>query len=351
MRYLLLLTLFSVILFSLCAGLPEIPFINPGNTSVQKAGVLIIDSESPDVFIEVNAIPTEVKAGRNINVFFELRNKNLYDLKNISLTVYDPCIFTGDMGKYIDNIGANRTVSFSLKLTAGSTDLDKDCNVKFRVTYDAEYSLYQDIAVLAQSEYEQREVTGTLNNIPIQSSYPESPLKISVSFSDNQPLMENEKYYLHLDYRNVGSGIVNVGSSGITIKTPDNVKDFSCSGYDLTQACSGTSKPCNSFKDASSCDKQRGCLWHEHHVEGFCAGTSDDCIDFDISTCGHQIGCSWTQILSINRTLNFVGNRASSSTCSFTTTTTQEMDIKSLTITARYKYMLDNSILIKVKRA
>ena len=286
MRYLLIL---AIVLVSLCTGLPEIPFINPGNTSIQKAGVLIIDSESPDVFIEVNAIPTEVKASRNINVFFELRNKNLYDLKNVNLTVYDPCIFTGDMGKYIDNIGANRTVSFSLKLTAGETDLDKDCNVKFRVTYDAEYSLYQDIAVLAQSEYEQREISGTLNNIPIQSSYPESPLKISVSFSEVQPFMENENYFLYLNYYNIGNGFVDARKGDIKIQIPSNVNNFNCADYDSS--------------------------------------------------------------LVINKDLIFIGNRASSSTCSFTTVASQEMDIKSLTITARYKYMLDNSILIKVKRA
>jgi hypothetical protein len=274
---------------SLCTGLPEIPFINPGNTSVQKAGVLIIDSESPDVFIEVNAIPTEVKAGRNINVFFELRNKNLYDLKNVNLTVYDPCIFTGDMGKYIDNIGANRTVSFSLKWTAGQADLDKDCNVKFRVSYDAEYSLYQDIAVLSKTEYEQREVSGTLHSIPVQSSFPDSPLRISLSFSEAQPFMENEKYYLHLDYRNVGGGVVNVEEKAITIKVPENVKDFSCSDYDSN--------------------------------------------------------------LANKEALNFITNRASTSTCSFTTTTTPTMDIKSLSISAGYKYMLDSSIIIKVKRA
>jgi hypothetical protein len=272
---------------SLCTGLPEIPFINPGNTSVQKAGVLIIDSESPDVFIEVNAIPTEVKAGRNINVFFELRNKNLYDLKNVNLTVYDPCIFTGDMGKYIDNIGANRTVSFSLKWTAGQADLDKDCNVKFRVSYDAEYSLYQDIAVLSKTEYEQREVSGTLHSIPVQSSFPDSPLRISLSFSEAQPFMENEKYYLHLDYRNVGGGVVNVEEKAITIKVPENVKDFSCSDYDSN--------------------------------------------------------------LANKEALNFITNRASTSTCSFTTTTTPTMDIKSLSISASYKYILDNSISVRVK--
>jgi cold shock CspA family protein len=83
MRYLLILAIAFV---SMCAGLPEIPFFNTGDGTVQKAGFVIMDAESPDLFISAEAIPTEVRAGRNVNVYFELRNKNNYDLKNVKLT-------------------------------------------------------------------------------------------------------------------------------------------------------------------------------------------------------------------------------------------------------------------------
>lgn len=290
MRYLLFLASILVItLVSMCAGLPEVPFFNTGDGSIQKAGVIIMDTESPDVFIRAEAIPpTEVRSGRNVNVYFELRNKNTYSLKNIKLTVYDPCIFSGDVEKLITEIKANKTYTFSLKWTAGNVDLDTDCKVKFRIEYDAEYSLFQNIAVLSQSEYEQRELAGTLHDIPIQSSFPDSPLRISLSFSETQPFINNEKYYLQLDYRNVGGGVVNVDSGDITIKPPANVKEFSCADY------SGN--------------------------------------------------------LANSKALNFISNRASTSSCSFTTSTAQTMDIMSLVVSARYKYMLDNSILIKVKR-
>jgi len=289
MRYLLFLALILIVSMSMCAGLPEIPFFNTGG-DIQKAGVIVMDAESPDVFIRAEAIPpTEVRAGRNVNVYFELRNKNTYSLKNVKLTVYDPCIFSGDIEKLITEIKANKTYTFSLKWTAGSTDIDKDCKIKFRIEYDAEYSLSQNIAVLSQTEYEQREVSGTLHDIPIQSSFPDSPLKILLSFSETQPFINNEKYYLQLDYRNAGSGVIDVGKGAITIKPPVNVKDFTCSDYDSS--------------------------------------------------------------LTNTEALNFITNRASTSSCSFTASTSQIMDIMSLSITARYKYMLDNSILIKVKRA
>lgn len=290
MRYLLLLVVILVLLVAGCSGLPDLSTLLSGgsNANVSAPGTLTIDS--PDLSVNVQATSTEVKAGRDVDLLFELENKNTYSLENVNLSVYDPCIFTftGDSGKSVSELKAGRSLSFSLKLTAGSTDLDKVCNLKFMVTYNAESSLFQDVAVLTKSEYDQRDVAGTLNNIPIQSSFPPSPLKVSLAFSDKQPFIDNENYYMYLNYYNTGSGVLEVNSGDITISIPENIKDFSCADY-------------NNFV--------------------------------------------------LNKPLSFVGGRAGSSTCSFTTTASQPMDIKSLSLTSRYKYILDNSISITVKRA
>jgi hypothetical protein len=306
MRYLLIL---AVILVSLCTGLPEIPFINSGNTSIQKAGLLIIDAESPDAFVRIDFQP-EIKTGRPENILFDIENKNNFNLENAVLTIYDPCVFTGDTTKNIGDIKANRSATFSLKLTAGNIDLDKDCDVKFKLSYNTEYSLFQDIAVLSQSEYEQREAAGTLNDIPIQSSSPLSPFKISLTLLGEQPFITGEKYYMSIDYANIGSGFIEVKKYDIGIATPANVNDFSCSDdYISTSSSSG--------------------------LPGFSGGSSSSSSNFD---------------LVLNKDLIFISNRAPTSTCTFTASTSQPMDIKSLTITASYKYVLYNSILIKVKR-
>ena len=291
MRYLLLL---SIVLVSLCAGLPEIPFINQPNTTVSNPGTLIIDSESPDLFVSVDTVPNEVKTGRDVSLLFQMTNKNPYSLDNINFTIYDPCIFSGDTEKNIAEIKANSTKTFSLKLTAGDTNFEQTCSLKFRITYDTEYSSYNDIIVLTKDEYEQREMAGTLNNIPIQQSFPSSPFKISLRFSEEQPFMNEENYFMYLDYNNIGGGVLDVKS--VTLSFPSNVKDFSCSDY---QQVTGGPYP-NSF--------------------------------------------------SLKKIpLSFINNRASTSSCSFNTSASQPIDIKSLAITASYKYVLDNSISIRVR--
>ena len=281
MRYLLIL---AIVLVSMCTSLPDLSFLS-SNSNIQQAENLLI-SEGPDLYITADTIPTEVKAGRNVNVYFELRNKNNFNLNNVKLTVYDPCVFTGDVEKLITQIKANSTYKFSVKWTAGSVEFDTNCKVKFRVTYDAQYSLYQDIAVLTQEEYSIRESKGTLSSVPISSSYPASPLKISLSFSDSQPFVSDENYNLLIGYTNTGDGIIEIGKGDITIKAPSNVKDFSCRGYDSS--------------------------------------------------------------LALNTSLNFIRGSAPTSSCSFTATTTQALNTKPLSITAKYKYNIDSSISIKV---
>jgi hypothetical protein len=41
-----------------------------------------MDAESPDVFLRAEIVPIEIRAGRDTAIFFELMNKNNYDLKN-----------------------------------------------------------------------------------------------------------------------------------------------------------------------------------------------------------------------------------------------------------------------------
>lgn len=294
MRYLLLL---SIVLVSLCAGLPdipfEIPFFNTQNTTIQKAGIVTMDAESPDVFLRAEIVPIEIRAGRDTAIFFELMNKNNYDLKNVSLLIYDPCIFSGETEKNIGELKSNRTIQWSWNLKSSKTDLDKDCNIKFRLMYEADYTTFQDIAVLTSTEYQTREVSGTLSTVPIQTSSSVSPLRVPITFSDEQPFIDNESYYMNLDYYKAGIGVIEV--ENISIVIPNNLKNVSCNDYNF--------------------------------VPGI------------------------QNILYLNRKLNFINNRAAGSSCIFNTTTAEPMNIKSLAITGSYKYILDNSITIRVKKA
>jgi len=286
MRYLLIL---PIVLISLCANLPiQLPtFPQP---QIQQAGVFTIDVGSPDVFINIQAVPPEVKSGRYVQMIFELRNKHSYDLENVVLTVYDhPCFTEGNFTSDEYTIKANRSVSWTWKWKA-ETDLTKQCLIRFRTKYDGEYFFSQDIAVLPESEYQLRSTQGTLKDVPIQSFSSDSPLSVSLIFSEEQPFLENQKgYYMYINYYNKGEGFFDTINLNIT--TPSNIGNLNCADY-------------------------------------------------------VSIGAD---VLSLNKKLTFIRNKATPTTCSFDTLSATAMNIKSLSITASYKYVLDNSISITVK--
>lgn len=243
--------------------------------------------DNPDVYLSSKSTPTEVKGGRNVTLTFNITSKQGFDIENVSLNAYDQCILTGENEWSKDKLRVNRTELWNWKWSSPKVDFEKDCEIKLRTEYNSQYNLTQDIIVLTESEYYTREQTGNLSDLQPSSSSGLSPLKISLTFSDSQPFLDKEKITMFIDYENKGDGFIEIDSIAITV--PNNLQ--------------GT---CNDYKK------------HD--------GT-----------------------FILNRNLTFFDNKASRSTCIFTTNATQIIDRQILSISAHYKYMFDNSMIIKVK--
>lgn len=286
MRYLLLIVI-AIIFVSLCT---EIPFISDLFPIEQALGSFEVKTDS-EIYIRVDAIPKEVRSGRNVKITIELMNKANYNLEDVKLQAYDTCVFNtnGEDFKTITELRPNMTNLTSWEWTAGVVTLPTDCVIKFRVEYEGDFSLFQDVIVLTESEYEMRQQAGTLHNIPIQTSSSFRPLKISVSFSEDQPFLDGTDVGMQINYAYTGNAFMDVNEGGIVINVPENLQTLSCEDYD------------------------------------------------GVST------------LTLKEPLEFINKRSSPSICTFTTKASQPMDMKTLSLTATYKYIIDNSLLIKVK--
>jgi len=297
MKYLLIL---AIVFISLCVGLPiELPQL--GQTPItQEPGVSIIDQGSPDIYLSIQTIPLEVRQGRTLTLIFEIRNKNTFDLEDVEVMAYDTCIFDYDDSsertasyRDIDTLSPNETETWTWEWITGSTELEKDCEIKFKTEYIGNFSLFQDIAILSESEYKIRQLEGTLQNVPIRSYSSKTPLKITLTFPENQPFLEDiTGYSMYIDYYNIGIGFITVNKEDIEIDIPGNIENQEL-----------------------------------------------DCGDY------------YTSEGVLNKDLRFIKNKALRTTCDFKTIKVgQPIDIKSLSLTANYKYVLDNSISVRVKR-
>jgi hypothetical protein len=290
MKYLLLL---AIVLISLCTDIPnfpDIPFLN-----TPQPGTSGIEISNQDIYINANALPSEVSGGSNVTLIFQITNNANYDLENVSLNLYDTCVFDEVQPENIGKLKSNRTTTKSWTLESQEITLSRDCKIKFALSYNGKFTFYQDVVVLTQSEYNIRLSQGTLHNIPIKTSSSSSPLQISLTFSEEQPLLENTNVNAQISYAYTGNGFIDVGAGAVKINlpSPSNLEVLEVSG----KCCTG---------------------------------------DYDSS-------------LSLVNKLKFINKKASPTTCTFKAKASDMIDIKLLTITADYTYIIDGSIPVKVK--
>lgn len=285
----------AVVLTSLCVNLPiNLPFLNVPSPT----GTSGLEFSNEDIYMNVNTLPSEVSGGGNVTLIFQIINKANYDLEDVGLLLYDPCVFSGESGElrnHVATLKPNRTMSWSWNLKSDVITLTRDCEMKFRLYYSGKFSLFQDMVVLTQAEYNSRLLQGTLNSIPISSSSSNSPLKISLTFTEAQPLLTGTENDMQINYVYTGSGFMEVEK--LEIKVPDNLE------------------PVN---------------------------PSTNCKDYSYT------GNTLTLNKPFDR-LRFINKRASPSVCTFKTKASQPLDIKSLTLTADYTYIFDDSITVRVK--
>ncbi|MFH1473285.1 MAG: hypothetical protein ABIE55_00145 [Candidatus Aenigmatarchaeota archaeon] len=293
MKYLLLLSIFLVSLCSLCIQLPDLTI--PG---LESSGIVTTDMGSPDIFLNVETSSSQINSGRGVQVFVELRNKQAYDLNNVHFEVYDNACFPENLnsGLFVkDDCGdegtlkGNRSCVWSWRWTSDPSEIDRQCSIKFLTSYEAKNSVFQDIAVLSLNEYQQREMEGTLQSIPISSSYAKGPLNVYLSFPESQPFIAGlSEYAMDINYNNNGNGFLE--DVKIYLIYPNNIMDLSCDGY----ISSGST-------------------------------------------------------LSLIDELKFIKGRAVPTRCSFKTASTSTIDIKSIDVAVIYEYKIYDSIPITVK--
>ncbi len=286
-----ILLLFLIVGVSACLGFP-------GNQALVSSPT-IKSVENQDVFFNVEATPADIKVGKNVTLSLSLRNNAASNITDAKVLAFDQCLFSGETEKEFSSLRPNRTELWVWRWTAGTTEFPRDCQLSFRTEYSASTKLTSDIAVLSDAEFNARVQAGTLKDLPILLRKEDKPLSLSVAFSEQQPFLGNDVISIYIDYANTGAGIMNELNPGdIEIEIPANLQPTTP----------------------------------------------------NIPECGTAYGFvnNNPNKLTLIKTLSFINNKAPRTTCTFKTNTSQPINIQTFQITANYKYMLDNSIVVKV---
>ncbi len=160
------------------------------------------------------------------------------DITGLKVGVFDrsSCPFTNSSADSWGpgNARANRTARFPTTYGAGKADFEKDCVIKFKVSYSSNSSSGNTVAVLQEQDYMEREREGRLGEIPISSWSSVSPLNIGIRGLDS-PLLDGQRVDMHVDYSNTGAGTIESLEPGsVEISLPGNLASPDCDDYVLT---------------------------------------------------------------------------------------------------------------------
>jgi len=86
-----------------------------------------ITEETKDIVFMAEVVPTEVKSGKPMDIYFSLDAKN--DIYDAVVELYNPCLFSGETYKTDKmDILANRSKYWKWRFTAENVDFNTNCN-------------------------------------------------------------------------------------------------------------------------------------------------------------------------------------------------------------------------------
>jgi len=275
-----------ILLISGCVG-------QEGGAFVSMLNIQLIGGGPEDTVITAK-VPEFARKDRDFN--WQLVVEPSVDIRDVKIEVYDTGLFEpweGSKGPFFkDLIKANNTETFSLKYHMGDPGLAEETKIKLRMFYSSNSSISTTVAVLSEVEYFERKSAGTLGEIPITTWASTNPLKISVSWSDQQPLLDSQEVQMYIDYQNTGKGFIEkLGPGDVYFVIPGNLEFRACDDYGLE---------------------------------------------------GNRI--------VLKREIDFVQKRAKRSTCTFKAKASEAIDSRSIVGIAIYRYEIDEEVRVPIIR-
>ena len=119
----------------------EFPYINMGEPEYTQAEALSVSAE---------ALPPQVQSGEGLSIYFDVENTGTVSLKDVDVRITDPCILESSetLHRSIDELKEGDVSSWKWRFTAGETPVDRDCTVRYRVTYSSEAQTLYDLSLI-----------------------------------------------------------------------------------------------------------------------------------------------------------------------------------------------------------
>ncbi|MBI4017635.1 MAG: hypothetical protein HY366_01670 [Candidatus Aenigmarchaeota archaeon] len=248
-----------------------------------------------------SAAPNELLEHKKTTLSFELTNAGNTTLQNAALNLTDTCVLdplnAEDVYTELGSIRQGEIKGLDIDLQAQGTNLTQDCTVRYAASYESAATLISDVVVVSEDELTRLNKQGASPDLRIFETATAGPVEISFRVSKPQPIPVDTTFLVYIQLADKGAGNaepIEVGA--LTMSYPSTVE-----------------------LDAAGCD---------------------------------DLSATPDGLLANGRDVKFFNHESKTITCKFRTVSGGVVnEVGQFRADVAYKYILRNSIAVKVKPA
>lgn len=183
---------------------------------------------SEKLSISATSVLSELEGGETTDLLFDLKNTGNMSIGDVKINLTDTCVFNSTKKKESKNIGdldPGQAADWNLRMESEPVDIERMCDIRYRVSYDSNATARYDIAALSEDEYLRLKRGGDLKKeVSLNYYKTDTPVDIQISLSDKQPVVGGDRFYLTLKLVNQGNGKVEgqkIKEDNLVLEYPD----------------------------------------------------------------------------------------------------------------------------------
>jgi hypothetical protein len=244
----LILTLILVLLFSGCAGIPDIFGTKKAEVKEQPPDVIVVQN--------INILPKPpINSGDQFSVSFEISNQEeKREVKYVGYEILDSGLCSLKSGNPTDiftNFVSGQTEFIEWVFNAPSAEsighLSTKCPIRFKTNYTFDSISEIEVDVISEEKYNQLQQSGGFKTFVPTLTIGRGPIKIYLSFGASLPIKTNTTLPIYITVEDKGTGLYSTVPTGkLIMKVPGEFnfsgcgERFNCSKQDNFYTCNNT---------------------------------------------------------------------------------------------------------------
>jgi len=178
------------------------------------------------VSVGVDPVTRRIESGRDIRVFFDIENEGNTTVEDVDFSITDhPNFVVANTEKSLGNLDPDAIESWDWVFEADEgVRSPRNSDIRHRLSYDSTAYTEHSFVAVSEEEYMERLEEGMGDIVDHRYNKKETPVDIVISFSETQPVVEEDEFLFEFKFEDAGDGFpqgMKLDKGAVEIEYPD----------------------------------------------------------------------------------------------------------------------------------